>query len=205
MKKTKVFGVGYHKTGTSTLNVALRILGYKVCGNQTWLASDLIDHNYDKVLNLLEDYDACEDTPWPILFKKLDERFPGSKFILTSRETDEWIKSVKNHFGGHSSLMREWIYGVDDPLKDEKTYINKYTTHNEEVKKYFRDRPEDLLIIDWKENNGWKKLCNFLNEPEPKKTFPHANKGAYTNKSKVSQTFKVWIYHNLLKPFGYGR
>ncbi len=40
-----------------------------------------------------------EDSPWfmPGLFKILHHRFPGSKFILLTRDPDAWFKSMKSH------------------------------------------------------------------------------------------------------------
>ena len=32
LRDSKVFCIGFHKTGTSSLGAALKILGYKVCG-----------------------------------------------------------------------------------------------------------------------------------------------------------------------------
>ena len=51
----------------------------------------------------------------------------------------------------------------------KKTYLD----HLEDVKKYFKDRPEDLLIINIISDEGWEKLCPFLNKKIPKKLFPN--------------------------------
>jgi hypothetical protein len=205
MKNQKVFGIGFHKTGTSTLNQVLKILGYKVMGNRTDLAQKLINGEKEIVLNELNQFDACEDTPWPISFKELDKKYPKSKFILTVREEESWYKSIENHFGNQSTLMREWIYGEGegDPVNNKSRYINRYKKHNEEVLEYFNNRKKDLLVINWKENSNWKYICDFLNAPIPQKQFPHANKGAYTQKEKKLKNIKLFIYRNILKPFGY--
>ena len=41
---------------------------------------------------------------------------------------------------------------------------------------YFKDRPEDLLIIDICSGEGFSKLADFLDRPVPAAPFPH--KGA---------------------------
>lgn len=175
----KVFGIGFQKTGTSTLGEALSILGYNVCGVRGELAHALENGNLKPVWELTEHYDAFEDNPWPLLYKTLDEAYPGSKFILTVRDPDKWIGSVVNHFGQRYTTMRKWIYGIGHPKGNEELYLRTYMKHNDEVREYFKDRPNDLLEISWEEGDRWKALCNFLECPLPKKKFPHNNKGRY--------------------------
>ncbi len=93
-KKTKVFVVGFHKTGTSSLATALTILGYKVCGAQNHLSRPLINGNLEPFVELAKKYDAFEDDPWPILYKEMDKHFPGSKFILTYRDPENGTAAV---------------------------------------------------------------------------------------------------------------
>jgi len=38
-----------------------------------------------------------EDNPWPLIYKELDKRIPGCKFILTLRDEESWYSSVKRH------------------------------------------------------------------------------------------------------------
>lgn len=182
MKKKKVIGIGFHKTGTSTLDAALTKLGYRVLGVNIDLASYLFANDLEYVLKTTEEYDAFQDNPWPLLYKELDKKYPNSKFILTLRNENKWINSVVNHFGNSHTEMRRWIYGIGHPAGNEETYLKKYTTHNEEVLKYFNTREEDLLVVEWEKGDGWEKLCAFLNEPIPDEIFPHSNKGNYSNK-----------------------
>ena len=63
------------------------------------------------------------------------------------------------------------------PDKDE--FIGKVTRHNEAVKEYFKDRPDDLLVLDVCAGDGWEKLCPFLEKAVPDKPFPHKGKGKY--------------------------
>jgi len=95
---TKVFGIGFHKTGTKTLKQALTILGYKVSGPNLELVDELSQNKYDAAFELVNRFDAFQDNPWPLLYKTLDENFEGSKFILTRRDDEKWIKSVVNYF-----------------------------------------------------------------------------------------------------------
>jgi hypothetical protein len=178
----KVFGIGFHKTGTSTLGVALRKLGYKVCGDRLELVDTLIQDDLSSALKLVEEYDAFQDNPWPLLYKELDFRYPNSKFILTLRDERKWIKSVVNHFGKKHTMMREWLYGIGFPEGNEHIYLDRYRKHNQEVLEYFQDRSDNLLVVSWEQGDGWKELCSFLGKPLPDMPFPHVNKGKYTTK-----------------------
>ena len=91
--KQKVFGLGFHKTGTSTLAAALHKLGYSVCGQQNDHAQKMISGDIDFFIQMAKSYDAFEDDPWHLIYKEMDEAFPKSKFILTYRDTDKWYKS----------------------------------------------------------------------------------------------------------------
>ncbi len=110
--KSKVFGIGFHKTGTSSLANALYVLGYNVTGYFGVHNRDIKDTVFDEAHVLAYRYDAAQDTPWPVLYKELDQWFPGSKFILTVRESDPWVRSVRKHFKKHRIQAHEWIYGV---------------------------------------------------------------------------------------------
>ncbi|MCS4086119.1 hypothetical protein GGQ10_000918 [Salinibacter ruber] len=189
-KKSKVFGVGFHKTGTSSLAAALRELGYSVCGHIGVSRPNIADVAEDLALEHLDRYDAFQDNPWPLLYRRMDCHCPGSKFILTTRPPKEWIRSVVMHFGGTTTPMREWIYGVGDPRGNEKIYIERYEQHNREVREYFRNRPNDLLELKITQGEGWKKICPFLNEEMPSIPFPHANRGSTR---EVRRAIPEWL------------
>jgi hypothetical protein len=172
----KIFCIGFHKTGTTSLAKALTILGYKVTGPNGIHDPNISQNVYEMAFHLVDKYDAFQDNPWPIIFKQIDERYPGNKFILTLRPTEEWIKSIVRHFGTDTTPMRAWIYGVGYPKGNEDTYILRYNQHNEEVLNYFKDRPDDLLVLKITEGDGWDKLCSFLNRKAPGITFPHENR-----------------------------
>jgi len=176
MGNTKVFGIGFHKTGTTSLAKALEVLGYRVTGPNGVSDPDISVTVRPMAWKIVEEYDAFQDNPWPVLFREIDERYPGSKFILSSRPSDEWIRSVVRHFGGGSTPMREWIYGVGDPLGQESTYVARYEEHNSAVLAHFRSRPEDLLVLPITEGAGWSELCRFLGHPVPSAAFPTSNR-----------------------------
>src|SRR5438477_12681989 len=91
--KPKVFCIGFHKTGTKSLAAALRTLGYSVTGPNGVKDPNIGNNVYAMAFDLAERFDAFQDNPWPIIYKELDKRYPGSKFVLSVRGSDSWIKS----------------------------------------------------------------------------------------------------------------
>lgn len=197
--KQKVFGVGFQKTGTTSLGTALDILGYSVCGYAPFRPfATTTDFSFEELkllaFELAEKHDAFKDTPWPILYRELDEKFPGSKFILVERSVDNWINSACKDFGTHPNEIHQYIYGVPYPVGNEQVFIDRYIRHNEEVKLYFKDRPNNFLHLhlDKKEVN-WENICNFLGFDTVQEPWPHAN----TMKDKKRLMLKHKIMRNL--------
>lgn len=194
MKINKIFGIGFHKTGTTSLGIALEKLGYKCCPG-FGIKNPKIEKKLLKIaFKKVEIYDAFQDNPWPIIYTELDKKFPNSKFILTIRPTERWIKSVVNHFGEKKTQMRKLIYGKPSVVGNEELYISRYERHNREVREYFKDRPEDLLILDITSGEGWEKLCPFLGKKVRLSKFPHANKRL---DSKSKDKIDLTIANNL--------
>ncbi|MEH6551792.1 MAG: sulfotransferase [Pseudomonadales bacterium] len=174
----KVFCIGFHKTGTSSLAAALSALGYRVAGHIGVLDPDIAKNVYPMTKYFAERYDAFQDNPWPIIFKDLDKEYPDSKFVMSIRDSNSWIESQVKHFGSEVTPMREWIYGVGCPLGNESVYIRRLEQHNNEVMEYFAHRPKDLLVMDFSKGDGWKELCTFLGHENPNIPFPHHNKAS---------------------------
>lgn len=179
--QSKIFGIGLSKTATTSLSKALDILGYSTrdyIGVSNYIAGDLaasID------LDIIEKNNAFTDTPLPSFYKELDERYPGAKFILTTRELQAWLKSCKKQFtpklaekvnaAGNQVFMD--LYGCTS--YDEEKFTQGYEKYVEGVLAYFANRQQDLLVIDLCDENNWSTLCSFLNKPIPEISFPMSN------------------------------
>ena len=168
----KVFGIGIGRTGTLSLTYALRELGYKtVHYPQVPLIPDMLDY--------MVGYEAGTDSPIAVYFKELDERFPNSKFILTTRSLKTWMRSCRKFRRFHRVLkgdtgeIRIMMYGSS--TFDRVIWKTAFLEHHLRVLEYFKDR-DDLLIIDFTKGEGWKEICEFLNKEIPDKEFPHRNK-----------------------------
>lgn len=164
--RSKVFCIGFQKTGTTSMSKALNMLGYKV---RSVFAHELplaeLSESYVALgLDIARKYDAVEDMPWPLMFRELDREFPGSKFILTYRETNKWFASIRDHFGRGPAVLQQLTYGEDAPypVGNEERYREVYEAHNRQVCAYFAERPSDLLVMNLEEGHGWTELCDFL-------------------------------------------
>lgn len=177
MKKdvSKIFGLGFQKTGTKSLGAALDILGYRVCGPVGAKDLDIAKNVRPLIHSLVPLYDAFQDNPWPLFYEDLDRRYPGSRFIFTVRSPDAWIDSIVAHFGDHDTPMRHYIYGVGHPKGNERVFLERYRRHNDEVRHYFRNRSEDILTMDITRGDGWGPLCDFLGLRRPGVEFPKLN------------------------------
>jgi hypothetical protein len=182
----KIIGIGFQKTGTSTLREALKILGYRVKDTTPRALIPILRGNYNRIRRILAGYDAMEDTPWYMIYKELDHLFPGSKFILTIRDEESWYTSVSKHIGDLRAAHHEWIYGRGKGLvKDHRqNAIDVYRRHNGEVRAYFKDRTDDLLVIDFTKGEKWEPLCRFLNKEVPALPFPHYNRTSDAEKCR---------------------
>ena len=177
MSTTKIFGIGFHKTGTTSLAQALRQLGYSV-GGPHWVSEpNIADTVEDRVKSESSKFDAFQDNPWPLVYRQMDEMYPDARFILTWRDSERWIESQVKHFGTIITPMREWIYGagMGHPAGNEAHYVATYEQHNRAVKDYFRGREDKLLLLNFENGDGWSELCRFLDHEVPHTDFPRAN------------------------------
>lgn len=186
MPDQKVFCIGFQKTGTTSLEVALQSMGYTVksCFGRELTLERLRQTFVQAGLEIAREYDAVEDMPWPLMFRELDEAFPGARFILTLRDTDRWLTSICKHFGNNPHVMQQLTYGEDAaaPLGNEERYRQVYEAHNKAVLDYFAERPQDLLVLRLEDGDGWDKLAPFLGlENAPSGPFVHTNTGKARN------------------------
>jgi len=178
----KIFGIGLNKTGTSTLSECGRILNYRCKSCDRELLKDaVITKNFERIRNAVNNFDLFEDWPWPLIYKELDQMFPDSKFILTTRITANiWLESLKKHSmrTPPSIHCRKLAYGYNYPHRFEQEHIDTYIRHNQEVREYFKGRNSNFIELCWEKGDGWEKLCHFLDTDIPDLPFPHANKGS---------------------------
>lgn len=203
-RRQKIFCIGQNKTGTTSLTKALNKHGYRTAKQSVGerLSKGWLEGDVEPIIKLVNRYKAFQDRPFYMndLYKHLDEHFPDSKFILSIRDdADEWYNSlIRFHskvFGNGSKPTVEqlkrsgyihtgWIYDMlkglyktsDDDIYNKDNLINYYNTYNANVIDYFKDRPDDLLIINLKDKDSYQKFCKFIGKIPKLETFPHLNK-----------------------------
>ena len=201
----KIFGIGLNKTGTKTLGECLKTLGYRHSSAQKGLLKDIVLRNdYSTVFKHVNSLDSFEDWPWPLIYKELDSKYPNSRFILTIRKDEfTWLNSLKKHSLRTKPLNnhRKFAYGFEYPFGHEDEHINFYKQHNAEVIEYFKNRPNDLLVICWENGDGWEKLGQFLGKDTLDVPVPHMNEGRSKKRdlSAVSRVMVNKILSYLLK------
>jgi hypothetical protein len=104
-KRCHVWGIGLTRTATTSLNHALEMLGYRAV-------------HYPTIAQLLhEPLEAATDEPVAVTYKYLDFLYPNSKFVLTERDEDDWIRSASAHRQRHFERRRQWS-AVETPFTD---------------------------------------------------------------------------------------
>tara|TARA_R100000005_G_scaffold94406_1_gene72267 strand:- start:100 stop:684 length:585 start_codon:yes stop_codon:yes gene_type:complete len=183
----KVFEIGVAKTGTTSLGRAYEILGFKHKAEDPDLYLEFIEnYDYEVLYEVIDKYDAFQDGPWhnkDVDYKILDKKYPNSKFIILERDDESWIRSNEKFYSPkyhkdwenweYSFLIDDrWVTQRESVIEEKLTYKNsKYL----EIKEYFKDRQNDLLVMNICDGQGWEVLCPFLGKEIPNVPFPKLN------------------------------
>ena len=203
--KQKIFCIGLNKTGTTSLKTAMQELGYSVGHQRTaeHLIVDWAKRDFKQIVKYCKTGQFFQDVPFskPFTYMVLDHEFPGSKFILTIRNSpDEWYQSITTFHGklwgkngriptkedlqnatyrykGTPWISNRLTYSTpeDDPY-NKAMLIDFYNRHNEQVMEYFRHRPDDLLVLNVAEDGAYNRLCAFLGAQPKRDSFPWKNR-----------------------------
>ena len=212
-KNEKVFCISIQKTGTTSVGKFFRDFEYKWAGWPASIKNDWMklwfDGDYESIFNSLDfkKHNAYEDSPWfyPGFYKILYHRFPDAKFILFTRDQDEWFRSMMSHSGGsilgrtriHSKVYRRELEFFDlysaglineesempdykervmKLLDQKKNYMQLYKLHTLEVIDFFeRTSPDSLFVCGLADEKKWQKLGVFLGINVPENYECHEN------------------------------
>jgi len=185
----KIFGLGLSKTGTTSLHHAFKELGF-------------VSKHFPKVPELftgqfrcLDKYDAACDVSIVPYYPQLDAAYPDSKFILTVRNVDDWLRSMESWWRAERKpseymiQVRLAVYGVHTFHPGRLKYV--YERHTADVEQYFAERPGDLLKLNICAGEGWEKLCPFLGKPVRGTNFPFVVPGSRPKKRAMLGLFKA--------------
>jgi hypothetical protein len=201
-KKRQVFNLGFSKTGTTSIEDALGILGYRVARGHWqnhflgFLEVLCVNRDFEEVLRFTQSYDAFCDAPWgggTNIYEFLTARLPDARFLLTIRAPDAWYRSFETMltvFDGNLNTALSsyadagfwtsvyWfrrIFDIQELAGEKEKIIARYEEYNRRVIGHFAALNRPLLILDLSEGHGWKPLCDYLEEPVPEQCFPHTN------------------------------
>jgi hypothetical protein len=187
-KFNKIFQIGFHRCGTTSIHNLFINAGLKSIHWDNGRPGKIILENIinDKMpLTNIEDYDCYTDIEYqnnfPLIdhYKLLDEKYPNSLFILNTRPLTKWIKSRLNH---HNGLF--WIeYQKDKKLQgiylvSKKDVVHhwkkEWEKHHKEAIQYFKNK-ENFLFFDIEKEP--EKIIAFLKKWGIKADYlPHSHK-----------------------------
>jgi hypothetical protein len=195
----RYFEIGFPKTGTTSLFQAMRMLGFSAThtliedANRPWdrrpahaqrILERWLNDSYD--FDVVADYEYVGSIFFPV-FDEIDVAFPGSRFILTTRDPRSWVRSARRFLTGYRFLDMsrplELNLGMVVRLstlgffttEDESKLLRAFSEHERRVRDHFAGT-DRLLVLDVCGGEGWEKLCPFVGRDVPGEPFPHANR-----------------------------
>lgn len=182
----KIFQIGFNKCGTHSINTLfnehtnLKAIHWdygKLSKSmmENFIANKKLLSNKYETYRVFTDMECCflsegKQYEWVFAFKyfkKLDEQYPKSKFILNIRNVDDWIASRLNHssytildensniISNEYSYLERYSFWLSKKLnkninKEDLVEIwkSEFEEHCYKVKKYFENRPQDLLVFN---------------------------------------------------------
>jgi len=146
--------------------------------------------------------EILEDDPWwcPDYYRFLATRFPDARFILLTRDPDDWFESLCHHSGGLNpgwSDIHARIYDREADLRavlagregigpsqpgllsianHESHYKSVYERHNQNVQEFFAGTPNRLFVGRLNDSRTFVDLCEFAGvRHNPKIAVPRSN------------------------------
>ena len=193
-----IFNISFPKTGTTSIEAALSILGYSVA-HGTWrsvhtnyLYAQYVNNNIDELLYFVKSskFNCFSDGPWfsPNLYSILEKEFPNAKFILSERNSELWFDSLRGmllktgYINSVDGIYKSEQYGLTLWFKkvfktsqlDKKKLIEIYNKHNQDIISFFKNKPGKLIKFELK-NIDWKCICQPLGVELPNIKFPKKN------------------------------
>lgn len=179
-----IFGIGLSKTGTTSLNDALELLGHRAFHLPPIAKADAAGNIRSDWPWWVWKYDAMTDLTVAVLHAELKRDFPNARFIYTRRDMDRWLRSCAKHFTqelrdrriaqGQTYLapLVKAFYGSE--LFEEEGFRAAYLRHEAEVMA-LHDGADNFMSYDLTAGEGWAPLCTFLGVPVPEVPFPKSN------------------------------
>ncbi len=139
--KSKVFCIGFNKTGTHTFKNILRQYKIKAIHNGKW---QRWAGNKDKSKFIHQGYTDGQQKD----FRWLDKTFPNSKFILNTRPLENWLLSRWSHIQRNKTNKGYTGTWLNNDSKVVKYWIKERDEYHRDILTYFDNREKDFAIID---------------------------------------------------------
>lgn len=163
----KVFAIGFNKTATTSITEVLSACGIFTAHDIFWRDTSNPFYHWR--------YQGFTDGP-PDDFVTLDRRFANSRFILNTRDLSEWLDSRLAHV--EIERARDSDPHMDywrTPRLAAREWVKQRNHHHASVLRYFRDRPDDLLVINYiRDAEAPRRIAEFVGRTREIGR-PHAN------------------------------
>ena len=185
--KDKIFCIGRNKTGTTSIEKWMQMIGCSVAPQQAGenCTLDVINGDYSKLNNLVLDFNGFQDLPYnlPNVPQHLHKNYPNAYFILTvRRSSDEWYQSLVRYNRkieptqpiGKTTVaeMQHKIYG--DYIENKQNCIEHYEKYNMQIEEYMIRNNARFIKLCLSEPNANQILCDFVGVNGI--NLPHLNK-----------------------------
>lgn len=178
----KIFVVGFNKCGTTSLHKMFRRAGIASShyrhngadGSSQVIAETMASNARagQPLLTGIEDATAYSDMDMCSKhsylsgigqFRQLDRQYPGSRFILNTRDPENWLNSRCRHFNGGYLRRAMAQAGSRDMHEMRAIWRLDWHAHHAALQVHFAAPHDQFLIFDI-ERDDPKKLCAFLPE-----------------------------------------
>ncbi|KAJ7751981.1 efflux pump antibiotic resistance protein [Mycena metata] len=200
----QVLALGFSRTGTASLKIALEELGYVRTehGFAVWSSPAKIDmwtraiqakvsgaspYGRAEWDQLLGDCMAVTDSPCIIFSEELIKAYPEAKVVLTNRSLDSWWKSYEATLVAERKafLLNSWLNGKQHGTFGRLLFVGMFGTEQvtEEIAKArylahyeaIRRLVPKNRLLEYDVKEGWEPLAAFLEKEAPATAFPSVN------------------------------
>ena len=175
----KIFILSQCKNATTSLYHAISALTNTK--TYDWLGKDIIsrgEYNWKYIWKQCEKYNLNHDDPFPFIYKEVYQRYPNAKYILTYRDTDEWLESFSDGFEEawrKKYVVKQFLY--QSPYFDKDLLKKVYRQTNQDILAFATEHipAENFLhfdiqkLKDSRDKDNWNRLGNFLECEVPSK------------------------------------
>ena len=175
----KIFCVGMHKAGTTSIHALAKAMRLKSSHTLQWSRKPL-SKNFLNKYDIFSDggnhyYVEGDEFGGNHDLRGLRDLYPDCKFVLQYREIKPWIVSKMIHAGWSATTKIEPDTGVliHDQWKSARTmevlraWIDNRVKYHAAAAAYLKNFPEDILVIDvTKDSNATLKFADFVFGPD---------------------------------------